>query len=58
MPLSGVEVDLVTLVGVRRSRITRTRLVWDLLGLADQLGLDPGGLPRRRGMLSDAATGA
>ncbi len=60
VPATGrcVEVDLVTLVGVRRSRITRVRLVWDLLGLADQLGLAPGGLPRRRRVLTEAATGA
>ncbi|NMO90581.1 nuclear transport factor 2 family protein [Actinomycetospora sp. TBRC 11914] len=54
----GVEVDLLTVVGVRRSRITRARLVWDLLGLADQLGLDADALPRRRPLLTDAAPGA
>jgi carboxymethylenebutenolidase len=43
-----VEVDLVTVVVVRRGLVSRVRLVWDLLGLADQLGIDPGALPRRR----------
>ena len=33
----------LALVSVRRAR-----LVWDLLGLADQLGVDPRALPRRR----------
>jgi len=44
----AVEVDLLTVVVVRRSLVVRARLVWDLLGLADQLGIDPGALPRRR----------
>jgi carboxymethylenebutenolidase len=43
----AVEVDLVTVVVVRRSLVSRARLVWDLLSLADQLGIDPGALPRR-----------
>jgi carboxymethylenebutenolidase len=60
VPTTGraVEVDLLTVVGVRRSRITRVRLVWDLLDLADQLGLDPASLPRRRTLIGDAPTGA
>jgi carboxymethylenebutenolidase len=59
VPATGrsVEVDLLTVVGVRRSRITRARLVWDLLGLADQLGLDPGALPRPRRVLTHATPG-
>jgi carboxymethylenebutenolidase len=44
----AVEVDLVTVVVVRRALVSRARLVWDLLSLADQLGIDPGALPRRR----------
>lgn len=57
VPATGraVEVDLITVVGVRRSRITHARLVWDLLDLADQLGLDPAALPRRRRVLTDSA---
>ena len=43
-----VEVDLVTVVVVRRSLVSRARPVWDLLGLADQLGIDAGTLARRR----------
>jgi carboxymethylenebutenolidase len=53
----AAEVDLITVVGVRRSRVTRARLVWDLFSLADQLGLDPGTLPRRS-LLTDSARGA
>ncbi|MCD2196637.1 nuclear transport factor 2 family protein [Actinomycetospora endophytica] len=52
----AAEVDVVTVVGVRRSLVVRCRMVWDLLGLADQLGLDPAELPRRR--LTDAPTRA
>jgi carboxymethylenebutenolidase len=53
----AVEVDLVTVVVVRRSLVGRARLVWDLLGLADQLGVDPGALPRRQiAPLPDAAS--
>jgi hypothetical protein len=44
----AAEVDLVTVVVVRRSLVSSVRLVWDLLGLADQLGIDPRELPRRR----------
>jgi carboxymethylenebutenolidase len=44
----AAEVDLVTMVVVRRSLVSSARLVWDLLGLADQLGIDPRELPRRR----------
>jgi carboxymethylenebutenolidase len=52
----AVEVDLVTVVVVRRSLVSRARLVWDLLGLAGQLGIDPGALPRRQvGPLRDEA---
>ncbi len=56
----AVEVDLVTVVVVRRSLVSRARLVWDLLGLADQLGLDPRELPRRpvARLLDDAPRGA
>ena len=55
-----VEVELLTVVVVRRSCVTRVRLVWDLLGLADQLGLDPGSLPRRQvaPLLTEAPRGA
>jgi carboxymethylenebutenolidase len=53
----AVEVDLLTVVVVRRSLVSRARLVWDLLGLADQLGIDPGALPRRQvAPLPDAAS--
>ncbi|HEY2193544.1 MAG TPA: nuclear transport factor 2 family protein [Actinomycetospora sp.] len=61
VPATGrlVEVDLLTVVRVRRSRVTRVRLVWDLLDLADQLDLDPATLPRRRrALLREAAPGA
>jgi carboxymethylenebutenolidase len=44
----SVEIDLVTVVVVRRSLVSRARMVWDLLGLVDQLGIDPRELPRRR----------
>jgi carboxymethylenebutenolidase len=53
----SAEVDVVTVVGVRRSLIARCRTVWDLLGLADQLGLDPRELPRRA-LVTDAPRGA
>jgi carboxymethylenebutenolidase len=56
----AAEVDVVTVVGVRRSLVVRCRMVWDLLGLADQLGLEPGELPRRRhrSLVTDAPRGA
>ena len=53
----SAEVDVVTVVGVRRSLVVRCRTVWDLLGLADQLGLDPRALPRRA-LVTDAPRGA
>lgn len=54
------EADVMTVVGVRRSLVVRCRMVWDLLGLADQLGIDPGELPRRRHhtLVTDAPRGA
>jgi carboxymethylenebutenolidase len=53
------EVDVVTVIGGRRSLVVRCRTVWDLLGLADQLGLDPAVLPRRRhrSLVTDAPRG-
>jgi carboxymethylenebutenolidase len=56
----AAEVDVVTVVGVRRSLVVRFRMAWDLLGLADQLGLDPGQLPRRRhrSLVTDVSRGA
>lgn len=49
----AAEVDVVTVVEVRRSLVRRCRMVVDLLGLADQLGLDPAELPRRRALVTD-----
>jgi carboxymethylenebutenolidase len=60
VPATGraVEVDVVTVVAVRRSLVVRCRMVWDLLGLADQLGLDPRDLPRRGALVTDVPRGA
>jgi carboxymethylenebutenolidase len=60
VPATGrpAEVDVVTVVAVRRSLVVRCRMLWDLLGLADQLGLDPRDLRRRGSLVTDVPRGA